>query len=276
MCALESFVGVLYAGFCGALLFAKILRVQAVAQVTFSNALAIHYDNKEKPQAADDKDKLYPCPMLAVRIINDYANRRFGGELFGANVEAIVMYQEDQNTNGKRSSGRKNSRSSKGRGGRKALMGAIKCNSDGYNYAKVEWKISEHPLFNSTWIIHHELNESSPFLTDEMKADLQLQDGKCFWPADKFTSLGIRNGLKNFTKLAITFNAVSGSSFTSVYAQYPYEFEDIVVGYVHAKATYADAKTGMILVDRSLRHDVIEQEGGGAESLDDSDSTLEV
>lgn len=270
MCSLESFVGVLYAGFCGALLFAKILRIQAIAQVTFSNALVVHYDNRERPQSSNDENKLYPCPLLEVRVINDYANQRSGGELFGANVEAIVTNLDDLSM---KKSKVKYARKIKGR---QSLRGTIKCVSDGYNYIKVGWKTDQHPLFNSTWIIQHELDESSPFLTDEMKAELHLQDGKFFWPADKFTSMGIRNGLKKFTKLAITFNAVSNSSASSVYAQYLYDFDDIVIGYEHAKATYYDSQSNLIQVDRNLLHDVIEQEGGGAESLDNSYSASEV
>jgi len=43
LCTLESFIGLLYAGFCTAILFGKVARVQSHAQVSFSNALCIQY-----------------------------------------------------------------------------------------------------------------------------------------------------------------------------------------------------------------------------------------
>ncbi|KAL7432653.1 hypothetical protein ACHAXM_003213 [Skeletonema potamos] len=43
----EAFMGVLYAGFCGAILFGKVLRSQNNAQVFFSDPIVIRYGNEE-------------------------------------------------------------------------------------------------------------------------------------------------------------------------------------------------------------------------------------
>jgi len=43
LCTAESFVGLLYAGMCAAILFGKIGRIQSHAQITFSDAICIQY-----------------------------------------------------------------------------------------------------------------------------------------------------------------------------------------------------------------------------------------
>ena len=43
----EAFMGVLYAGFCGAILFGKVLRSQSTAQVFFSDPIVIRYGKEE-------------------------------------------------------------------------------------------------------------------------------------------------------------------------------------------------------------------------------------
>merc|ERR1740139_1250603 len=43
LCSVESFVGVLYAGFVGAIMFGKIVRLQSHAQVIFSDPIVIRY-----------------------------------------------------------------------------------------------------------------------------------------------------------------------------------------------------------------------------------------
>ena len=98
ICAVESFVGVLYAGICGALLFAKIYRVQSQAPVVFSKAITVKYgeiltgvDNlrENHPQSvkenatrvdsdeeqfydAEARDVVYACPVITIMIVNKF------------------------------------------------------------------------------------------------------------------------------------------------------------------------------------------------------------
>ena len=57
LCTTESFIGLLYAGMCAAILFGKIQRVQSHAQIEFSDAVCITYgdgsDNRRIPQPSE-------------------------------------------------------------------------------------------------------------------------------------------------------------------------------------------------------------------------------
>lgn len=58
ICSLESFLGVLYSGFCGAILFGKVLRIQSHAQVIFSDPIVIRYGSgvENFDDGADDDE----------------------------------------------------------------------------------------------------------------------------------------------------------------------------------------------------------------------------
>jgi hypothetical protein len=96
---IESFVGVLFSGFCGAILFGKITRMQSQAQVVFSDPLVIRYGNglrcpsEEDSSSSDDeknRDSLekIPCPIVEFRIINKKGNV-FGGEIVDASITCV-------------------------------------------------------------------------------------------------------------------------------------------------------------------------------------------
>jgi hypothetical protein len=94
ICSLESFLGVLYSGFCGAILFGKVLRIQSHAQVIFSDPIVIRYGSGVQQGADqdgaldDEKDgpKRLPCPVLEFRVINRLFGET-GGEIMDATCE---------------------------------------------------------------------------------------------------------------------------------------------------------------------------------------------
>ena len=57
VCALEAFMGMLYVSFCGAILFAKIVHLNTVANVTFSSALLIQYGPGVRDHSNGDEEK---------------------------------------------------------------------------------------------------------------------------------------------------------------------------------------------------------------------------
>lgn len=105
----EAFVGVLYAGFCGAILFGKVIRSQSQAQVFFSDPIVIRFGKKELAghgdednaaattgdeetgggnlvtinEGAKDKEHNIPCPSLEFRLVN---------RLHGVNAGEIGEY----------------------------------------------------------------------------------------------------------------------------------------------------------------------------------------
>jgi len=104
ICSSESFIGVLYSGFCGAILFGKILRIQSHAQVIFSDPIVIRYgsgvethynddDDDENDEKKKDIPKI-PCPVLEFRIINRLFND-VGGEIIDATLTAVASIDTD-------------------------------------------------------------------------------------------------------------------------------------------------------------------------------------
>eukprot|EP00546_Thalassionema_frauenfeldii_P021301 CAMPEP_0178903260 /NCGR_PEP_ID=MMETSP0786-20121207/5062_1 /TAXON_ID=186022 /ORGANISM="Thalassionema frauenfeldii, Strain CCMP 1798" /LENGTH=393 /DNA_ID=CAMNT_0020574619 /DNA_START=455 /DNA_END=1634 /DNA_ORIENTATION=- len=108
ICSLESFIGVLYSGFCGAILFGKILRIQSHAQVMFSDPIVIRYGSGIDMQPDDDYDDMLdktkdepgirkiPCPVLEFRIVNRLFNE-VGGEIIDATLNAVASIDADDN-----------------------------------------------------------------------------------------------------------------------------------------------------------------------------------
>jgi hypothetical protein len=93
VCSLEAFFGVLYSGFCGAILFGKVLRIQSHAQVIFSDPIVIRYGDGVRGGDSDwiDNDeearpKHLPCPVLEFRVINRLFAEA-GGEIMDATSE---------------------------------------------------------------------------------------------------------------------------------------------------------------------------------------------
>ena len=112
LCSSEAFFGVLFSGFCAAVLFGKISRFQSFAQVTFSDPVLVKYgtgvmtndDDGDKSDEDDDNDsgpmsiavqamrkqvtrrkklkKRLPCPVLEFQVVNNLHSLR-GGEIMG-------------------------------------------------------------------------------------------------------------------------------------------------------------------------------------------------
>eukprot|EP00815_Leptocylindrus_aporus_P011639 CAMPEP_0116063404 /NCGR_PEP_ID=MMETSP0322-20121206/8399_1 /TAXON_ID=163516 /ORGANISM="Leptocylindrus danicus var. apora, Strain B651" /LENGTH=339 /DNA_ID=CAMNT_0003549025 /DNA_START=152 /DNA_END=1168 /DNA_ORIENTATION=+ len=74
---IESFVGVMYGGLCGALLYSRITKALDHADVMFSNGICISY--------CDSND----FPVLELRIVNCRANV-MGGEIIDASVDCLI------------------------------------------------------------------------------------------------------------------------------------------------------------------------------------------
>jgi hypothetical protein len=94
ICSLESLIGVLYSGFCGAILFGKVLRIQSHAQVIFSDPIVIRYgggvaaDNTHHEEE-EEGAKRNPCPVLEFRVVNRLFND-VGGEIMDGTCESMI------------------------------------------------------------------------------------------------------------------------------------------------------------------------------------------
>jgi len=98
ICSLESFLGVLYSGFCGAILFGKVLRIQSQAQVVFSDPIVVRYgsgmqEHCDGSEACDNNDESsgnkIPCPVLEFCIVNRLFGEA-GGEIIDASLNVVA------------------------------------------------------------------------------------------------------------------------------------------------------------------------------------------
>lgn len=88
----------MYSGFCGAILFGKVLRIQSYAQVTFSDPLLIRFgsgvSNADTPNATvsgcdEDSSVPVPFPILEFRVVNRLYNEP-GGEIMDALLNVVA------------------------------------------------------------------------------------------------------------------------------------------------------------------------------------------
>jgi hypothetical protein len=103
---LEAFVGILFASFCGAILFAKVARIQSFAQVVFSDPIVIRYgtgvmvdndDGSEEDESSSmDTDIVQiPCPVMEFRIVNRLHSTP-GGEIIDASIQIVASIDASQ------------------------------------------------------------------------------------------------------------------------------------------------------------------------------------
>ncbi len=112
----EAFVGVIYAGFCGAILFGKVLRFQSRAPVVFSDPLVIRLatsiastspnkndffrrkpseDEESRPSAKDPTGRgLVDPPILEFRLVNLLHDEQ-AGEIIGASLQVVASKNAD-------------------------------------------------------------------------------------------------------------------------------------------------------------------------------------
>jgi hypothetical protein len=116
---LESFVGILFASLCGAIVFAKISRAASHAQVTFSDPILIKFgsgvynvdDDDDDDDSSDDQheeagrdrsDTLgsqrfvpskLPCPILEFRVLNRL-HAQAGGEIIDGAMNIVASIDE--------------------------------------------------------------------------------------------------------------------------------------------------------------------------------------
>jgi len=105
-CTFESFVGVLFASFMGAVLMGKIARVQSFAPTTFSDPIVVRYGTGLHPNPADDDtesssvkstdtSKQLPFPVLEFRVANRMHSAG-GGEIMNCTLNVVASILESE------------------------------------------------------------------------------------------------------------------------------------------------------------------------------------
>jgi len=257
LCTIESFSGLLYAGFCTAILFGKVGRIQSHAQVSFSNVICIQYgnvaatttyDRNEGDTVRDLADSYISaedeitsskiaCPILKFQLINKLANMP-GGDILDAKINVVGRKEMDKSED--------------------TLA----------RYVKVRMQETTHPFFTRVWHCTHVLNKNSRLLTPETRIAIEKNDG--FWPNNMLTPEKVRETL-TFDKIIITLTGISDLSAANVQIAKKYEIRDVLIGYDFAPMVYKEEHIDRLKVDMSLAHDIIEQEGNTSriEKLDE-------
>lgn len=284
LCAIEAFVGVLYAGFCGAILFAKVMMLHAQAHVTFSSAICLQFGEgvSDSPLDIDqclskDDDQvdvfnearevlIQPCPFLEFRVVNDSANRDLG-EILEASMECVATVIRGPSSLSHQSSDVAmaefvNVVEKKTYGVREKVPLAKRL------YHKLKIDPEEHPYFRHAWYCRHVLDESSPLVKSDIREFIARHGG---WPADINDYSKIRECLlQNGFRIIVTFNGTDRLTASSCFKVKRYLFEDVYVGWQFAGLYYRTEDEGdhsQLKVDLSLIHDILPQKGGGNEPL---------
>ena len=197
--ALEAFIGILYAGFCGAILFTKVISSQSEAQVHFEECICIRYsynpESDGKEDIVDDSEgNKINCPHLIFRVINCRGNIE-GCEIVNADLTGLVVFERKTNK-------RQNvKRVSSAYGVMKTDRGGYEESSTAYHrkFELIDLQPSEHPYFELDWVASHTLDANSPLLKPHVREMIKRNGG--YWPHGRNHVFGIRNSLEKFAKL---------------------------------------------------------------------------
>jgi hypothetical protein len=297
LCSLECFFGVLYSGFCGAILFGKVLRLQSRAQVLFSDPMVIRYglgvQSQKYYKMTDRGKKCIPCPVLEFRVLNKLFND-VGGEIIDATLNVVASIDaydnddNDYNQSGNLQShesmnlmdldlaenGNEEKRNSKDSA--KFIQRIFQHYSTRWSrnpdptcspvkkriFSKLTLDVNDHPFFKRAWVARHILDENSPILSPRVRRGIKRRGG--MWPEHLNNYQGIKNSL-NFDQILVSLHGVSNLSASCVYAQKIYEDFNVYVGYEFVNLLYRDEDN--IKIHTNLINDVREQYGGGGEPL---------
>lgn len=259
--SMESFFGVLYASFCGAIIYARIRNLLEKANVLFSEVICIKYS-----QSA--------YPILELRIINERINRK-GGEIFNGHVNCTVS--RDMDVVGSKNKGMGDSKDGSLRFSQEAIR---KINEKAtspaqddpsvfYNTedcAPVELNITQphYPYFKRTWWIRHELNEHSKLLKPEFRRLCKIHG---VWPTHMLNPSQIRESMIDFDELTVTLTGTSASNGQQVYAKKIYSFAHLVVGFKFVHMVYKDEKSHLLKYNTDNLSVVEEEFKGSGEDL---------
>jgi len=298
--SMEALLGVLYSGFCGAILFGKVLRIQSHAQVVFSDPIVIRYGTgvaHDYGNGSDDdeEEQAIPNPVLEFRIVNRLY-KEVGGEIMDAtlNVVANITADDADKTTEGGLSVRSANQSVSSLPSDTLVHADSEDHSEAFHafdsehmqntssqadtqmedeltsrvvskqiFSKMIIEASDHPFFKRVWLARHELNEYSPLVKNRVRRYMRKHGGA--WPRKLNNYEGIRDSLK-FNQILVSLNGVSNISASDVYAQRIYDFVDINVGYQFVNLLYRE-DDGSLGVDVDLVNDVKEQDGGGGEPL---------
>ena len=282
LCTSQAFLGLLFAGMCAAILFGKVNRVQSHANIIFSNAVCLQYeeivDVDEGVYSANERDNQNSTrvenannadPNVAPKLgdeENQFMNIaaspsdeecKFMDEFNGCPILKFQVVNEFSNREGSELVD--------------CIMKVIGIKIKGTigrvtksQYVRVNLVDFEHPFLSRVWHGVHILDATSPLLTDKARQRIKENEGS--WPSNWFNPDVIRSKLE-FHDLIVTVAGLSNVSAVTVHAYKRYKIGDVLIGFNFAPIVFRDTETGLLEVDLARANDVREQSGLGGENL---------
>lgn len=139
-------------------------------------------------------------------------------------------------------------------------------------YSRLALETECHPFFKRCWHLRHKIDEHSPLLDGEAHRIIRgfRNGGGKGWPPQLNSHEKLRQHLC-FEEISVTLSGTDHITGNTVYGTSLYTTFDLVIGYQFANVLMKHPKTGLVGVDLSLIHDVLEQHGGGGEPLADEE-----
>lgn len=241
---LVSFVGIIYAGAAGAILYSKVDKIKGEGQVSFSQPCVIRFGTGLIRVRVEDEDKegdkpdndLCPCPVLEFRILN-HNHHTSKGVIANSELRCLASVEDERDE--------------------KSIIGEdSRVNLPRRLFLNMVLTNGEHPFFRRCWTATHVINEKSPLIKKRMRERIQKNHG--FWPKKYSNADVIKRNLK-FKQIIVNFTGVSKRTTKEVQAQQVYDIRDVIVGYQFINVLEKD--NGNVVVKRELINDITEQNG---------------
>lgn len=250
-----SFVGIVYAGAAGAILYSKVEKIKGEGQVSFSDLCVVRYGSGLIRVGAEDEDgglnkpnktnSSHPCPVLEFRLMN-HNHHTSKGVIANCMLNCLGSV-EDERDDGQ------NKPSIDVETFRRARA---RINLPRRLFLEMELTNADHPFFRRCWTATHILDQNSPLIKKKMKKRIRKNAG-C-WPDKYNTARSIKKNIQ-FKQLIVNFTGVSKRTSKEVHAQQVYDIRDILVGYQFINIL--EKNDEKVEVQEEYLNDITEQNG---------------
>lgn len=250
-----SFVGIVYAGAAGAILYSKVEKIKGEGQVSFSDLCVVRFGSGLIRVGAEDehgglnnpnKTKgLCPCPVLEFRLMNH--NHHTSKGVIANCILSCLGSVEDEREDGqtKESITEEITRRA---GSRINLPRRL--------FLEMDLTNAEHPFFRRCWTATHILDQHSPLVRKKIKERIRKNGG--YWPAKHNNAKSIKKSIK-FKQIIVNFTGVSKRTSKEVHAQQVYDIRDVLVGYQFINIL--EKNDDKVEVQEEYLNDITEQNG---------------
>jgi len=290
--SLEAFMGIMFVGFFGAIVFAKISKIHGQAQILFSSLMVVRFDddeifgyNDELPKNETNHDHR-KCPFLEFRILNTKHNTH-GGEIMNAKIRVVaslvtnkfdpsfftnrIINPSSALTKTKMTVKQQtefydlqeikteyhlNNRKKRNSLDSEHVRNSNDKDHDAILYINLQVEPDFHPFFKRVWRFKHILDKSSPLLNQSARKEILLNNG--YWPEHWTTNDAVQSSF-HFDQILVLFSGIENSSAHNVYAQKIYDFNNmncIKIGWQFVSMMCVDPLSGKLVIHENLLNEV--------------------